>query len=159
MPNIQKRNLAQGYQTQDPSAIALFQYNQPAGAMKVSENGRHLLPLATPGTGTGWTTDVSSAPYALPAAGRNLAVYNNSNSVGSITLGTDNTVTSLSAGTTDSSGRVGIPCMPNSWTYVACGYSNYVISSASTMLVFLINDETNIQVVAQAFSSTTGNPV
>ena len=46
-PNILKRN-QNGNQVQDPSAIANFEYNQAAGAQKVAEVGRHLLPLPTP---------------------------------------------------------------------------------------------------------------
>ena len=91
----------------------------------------------TPGVGTGYTTDVSTAAFPLPGAGRNLAVYNNAGAVASITFGTDGTVTSLAPGVTDSSGRVGLPCMPNSWNYFAAGYSSWVISSASTLLHIL----------------------
>lgn len=152
MANIKKRNFP-GNMVQDPGAIDMLEYSNSVGAIKTSENGRHLLPLPTPGTGTGYTTAPTSA-YPLPGAGRNLAVYNNSGSVGSITFGTDNTVTALAPGATDSSGRVGLPCPANSWSYFAAGYSNWVISSASTLLVFLINDDTSIQVVAQAFDSS-----
>ncbi len=154
-PNILKRN-QNGNQVQDPSAIANFEYNQAAGAQKVAEVGRHLLPLPTPGTGTGWTTAPTSA-YALPAAGVNLAVFNSTATTGSITFGTDSTVTALAAGTTDSSGRVGLPCAQG-WNYFASGYSNWVISSASTLYVFLINDNTSIQVQAPGIQNNYGFP-
>jgi hypothetical protein len=147
MANILKRNLATGFNTQDEGAISNFEYSQAVGAIKTSENGRHLLPLPAPGVGTGYTTTPTAA-YALPSAGRNLAVYNSTGTAGSITFGNDNTVTALAAGTTDSSGRVGLPCPPNSWSYFASGFQNWVISSASTLYVFLINDQTNITPVA-----------
>jgi hypothetical protein len=154
---IKKRN-SLGNQTQDLGAIGNYVYNQAAGANKVTEVGRHLLPLPTPGSGTGYTTNVSSAAYALPSPGRNLAVYNTSGTAGAITFGTDSTVTALAAGVTDSSGRVGLPCQGNAWSYFAAGYSSWVISSASTLLVFLINDDTSIQVVAPALVSDPTYP-
>jgi hypothetical protein len=150
---IQKRNLPSN-SVQDPGAIDVLEYNNAAGARKIAEVGRHLVPLATPGSGTGYTTDVSSAAFPLPSAGRNLAVYNNNTTVGAITLGNDNTITALAAGATDSSGRVGIPCAPNAWTYIACGSQNWVKSSAATLLVFLIDDDTFIQVQSQNNAST-----
>ena len=150
---ILKRNFP-GNETQDLGAIGNNVYNNAAGANKVAEVGKHLLPLPVPGVGTGYTTNVSSAAYPLPGAGRNLAVYNNSGSVAAITFGSDNTVTALAAGATDSSGRVGLPCPANSWSYFAGGYSNWVISSSSSLLVFLINDDTSIQVQSQNFAST-----
>ena len=154
--NILKRN-QNGNQIQDMGSIANFVYNQAAGADKVMESGRHLLPLVTPGVGTGYTTNPATA-FPLPGAGRNIAVYNNAGAVGAITFGTDNTVTALAAGVTDSSGRVGLPCMPNSWSYFAAGYSNWVISSAATLLVFLIDDNTSIQVQAPGLVSQPNYP-
>jgi len=152
-----KRNV-NGNTVQDPSAISVLQYNNPSGARKSVQMGQHLLPLPVPGVGTGWTTDVSGGAYALPTAGKSLVVYNNSNTLGSITFGTDSTVTALAAGVTDSSGRVGLPCLPNQYTVLASGYSNWVISSASTLLVFLVNDESSIQAVAPAIVSQTSYP-
>lgn len=153
--NIKKRNVP-GATVQDPSAIAVNEYSNASGAKKVTEVGRHLLPLATPGVGNGYTTTPTSA-YPLPSAGKNLAVFNSTATTGSITFGSDNTVTALAAGTTDSSGRVGLPC-PQGWSYFSSGYSNWVISSASTLYVFLINDESSIQVVAQAIQPSSFPP-
>lgn len=157
MANIQKRNLNQGANAQDEAAIANFEYSQSSGAKKVADVGRHLLPLPVPGVGTGWTTNPATA-YPLPGAGKNLAVYNNSGTVATITFGTDNTVTALAAGTTDASGRVGLPCMPNAWNYFASGYSNWVISSSASLLVYLINDQTSIQVQAPGLQNNYGFP-
>jgi hypothetical protein len=141
MKNI--RNIP-GQNVQDPSIIQNLQYSDAAGSSKVSEVGRHLLPLSIPGSGTGYTTDASTA-RGLPSMGRCLAVYNNANAVGSVTLGEDNTITSLAVGATDSSGHVGIPCPANAWTYIACGSQNWVITSASTLLVFLVDDNSYIR--------------
>lgn len=155
--NIKKRNFT-GNQTQDVGAIENLTYSNPAGSQKTSEVGRHLLPLPKPTVGNGYTTDVSSAAYALPGAGKNIAVYNTSGTAGSVTFGADGTVTSLAAGATDVNGNVGLPCPGNAWSYFAGGYSNWVISSASTLLVFLINDDTSIQVVAPALVSDNTYP-
>lgn len=130
-----------GPSTQDLGAIGNLEYNNAAGGQKVLEVGRHLLAIPT---GLTYTTDASTA-ISLPAMGKNLAIYNNSNALETITFGEDNTITALGAGATDASGHVGIPCAPNAWTYLAGGYSQWVISSNSTLLVFLISDNTAIK--------------
>jgi hypothetical protein len=155
--NILKRNQP-GNQTQDPNSIANLEYNQAAGAQKVAEVGRHLVPLPTPGVGDGYTTNLSGAAYALPSAGCNLAVYNNSNTVQAITFGMTSAVTALSAGAVDTNGDVGLPCTPNSWSYFAAGYNNWVISGSASLLVFLINDNTSIQVQAPGIQNNYGFP-
>lgn len=157
MANIQKRNLNAGNNAQDEAAIANFSYSQSMGGTKVGEVGKHLLPLVQPGVGTGYSTNPSAA-FSLPGAGKNLAVYNNSGTVAAITFGTDNTVTALAAGATDSSGRVGLPCAPNQFSYFASGYNNWVISSSSSLLVFLIDDQTSIQVQAAGLQNNYGFP-
>lgn len=156
MANILKRN-QNGNETQDQASIANFQYNQASGAQKTTEVGRHLLPLPTPGTGVGYTTIVNAAPFPLPGAGRNLAVFNSTATTGTITFGSANTVTSLAVGIADASGNVGLPC-PAGWSYFAAGYSNWVISSAATLFVFLINDNTSIQVQAPVIQNNYGFP-
>jgi hypothetical protein len=138
---IQKRNFP-GDQTLDPSSIDNLEYNNAAGAKKVAEVGRHLLAITL--GGGAFTTDASTI-RPLPGQGKNLAVYNNNTAVGSVTLGEASTQLSLAPGVTDASGHVGIPCAPNSWTYIACGPSNWVISSAATLLVFIIDDSTSIK--------------
>jgi len=155
--DIKKRNQP-GSSVQDPSAISMLQYNNAAGAIKTSEQGQHLLPLPVPGVGVGYTTDVSSAAYPLPGAGKNLAVYNNSNGVLSLTFGSDGTVASLAVGIADANGNVGLPCPANSWSFFASGYNSWVISSSANLLVFLINDETNITVQAPAFVNSNDQP-
>lgn len=155
--SIQKRNFP-GNNAQDPGAISNLTYNNAAGSDKVSEVGRCLIPFPVPGTGNGYTADLSGGAYALPGAGKNIAVYNSTGTVGSVTFGSTSSLASLGAGVTNSSGNVGLPCMPNSWSYFAAGYNNYIISSGSTLMVFLIVDDTSIQVVAPALISNNTYP-
>lgn len=136
----------QGFQVYDPSAIDNLEFNAAAGSHKISEVGRHLLPIPyVSGGSVAYTTQANAAPVILPILGTNLAVYNNSGSLASLTLGEDNTITSLAAGTTDASGHVGIPLAPNSWTYIASASQQWVITSAATVLVFMIDDTTGIK--------------
>ena len=136
----------QGQNVYDPSNIDALEFNPQAGSRKVSEVGRALIPLKYISAGSvAYTTDASTA-RRLDFPGKCLAVYNNSATLGSITLGTgDSAPLLLAAGVTDVNGNVGIPCAPNSWTYIACNLNNWVISNASTTMVFLIDDETNIK--------------
>jgi hypothetical protein len=131
----------------DPSAIAGIQFNPASGAQKISDVGRSLLPLKYINAGTlTYTTDASTARI-LDTPGACLAVYNNSSSLGSITLGSGQTApTVLASGAVNGTGGVGIPCAPNSWTYIAMSANQWVISSASTLLVFQIEDNTAIRV-------------
>lgn len=142
--NIRQIN---GNNTQDPSSINALEFSKSAGSKKVSEVGRHLIPIPYISAGSlAYTTDASTA-RRLPNAGICLAVYNNANAIGSITLGSSATVapTVLASGATDSSGNVGIPCAPNAWTYIACDVNTWVIASAATLLTFIIDDDTSIK--------------
>jgi hypothetical protein len=133
-----------GPATQDPSTIAAHTYNEPAGSRKSSEVGRHLLPLNS-GSGTP-TTNATTA--IVVGKGKNLAVYNNAATVGSITLGDSaNPPTSQAPGAVQASTtqNVGIACAPNSWTYIALADQDQVIASAATLLVYLIDDPTSIK--------------
>jgi hypothetical protein len=136
----------QGQNIYDPSNIEALEFNPAAGSKKVSEVGRGLLPLKyISGSSVAYTTDASTA-RRLDFPGKCLAVYNNSGTLGSVTLGSANTAPSLlAAGVPDASGNVGIPCQPNAWTYIACNLNTWVIANASTTMVFLIDDETNIK--------------
>lgn len=142
MKNI--RNVP-GHKTTDPSSILNNQYSEASGSQKISEVGRHLLPLTFISGGvTAYTTDATTIK-ALSKKGACLAVYNNAGAVGSVTLGETSSQASLAPGVTDATGHVGVPCTPNSWTYIACGEQNFVIASAVTLLVFLIDDESSIK--------------
>lgn len=134
-----------GQKTQDPNAIANLTYNNSSGAQKNAEVGRKLLPL---GDGAaGFTTNATTA-RKLPSKGRNLAVYNSAAAVASVTTGTNTpALVSQAAGAVQASTNgqsVGIACAPNDWTYIACGEHDWVIASAATLLVYLIEDDTSL---------------
>jgi len=135
----------QGQNVQDPANIHNLEYSNAAGSQKVSEVGRSLLPLQYISGGVvTYTTDASTS-RKLDSPGKNLAIYNNSGSVGSVTVSLASR-TSLAAGAVDATtGDVGIACQPNAWTYVACSSKSWVITSASTLLTYLIEDETSIK--------------
>jgi len=112
-------------------------YNASAGGFKNVPVGPKLNPLNS--NGSTYTTNATTA-IALAQSGLMLAVYNNSGSVGSITI-SEVAVASLTAGVTDAQGHVGIACKPNDWTYIAMGDYTFVIASASTLLVYQIEDD------------------
>jgi hypothetical protein len=125
---------------QDPLQIEVAQNNPASGGKKTLPVGPRLLPIPT--SSTSWTT-TPTARTALPALGLNIAVYNNAGAVGSIVIG-GSTITTLAPGVLDASGNVGIPCPANSWTYLSMSYNQYVITSASTLLVFIMEDPTRL---------------
>lgn len=127
----------------DVPSIDNMSFNEKTGAQKNMEVGRLHLPLDK-GDSTK-TTDASTA-CALPYKGACLAVYNNSGTVGAITIGEDNTVAALAPGAVDAIGlgHVGVPCGPNAWTFIACFDKQWVRSTSSALLVFLIADDTTV---------------
>jgi hypothetical protein len=131
-----------GQKIQDPSTISNLEYSDAAGSKKVSEVGRHLLPI---GDGAGGLTTNATTARILPKQGACLAVYNNAGAVGAITLGNDNTVTAQAPGAVDTNGNPGVACAPNAWTYIACSNQQWVIASAATLLVYLIDDNSYIR--------------
>jgi hypothetical protein len=153
MANITKRNNSQPGGT-DAHAVESLTYNEPAGSRKVSEVGRSLLPIPKSSATPPFTTNVTTQTN-LPAFGMNFAVYNNSSTVGSVNVGlASNGITTLAPGIADANGSVGIPCAPNSWTYIAAGSNNCIIASGATLLVFMIEDPTTITVVSKPNAST-----
>lgn len=123
---------------QDPTQIKAIEYNPSSGGQKSLIVGPRLLPIPT--SATTWTTTPTTRT-ALPLLGLNIAVYNNAGAVGSIVIG-GSTIVTLAPGVTDASGNVGVPCPPNAWTYFSMGYNQYVITSAATLLVYIMEDPT-----------------
>lgn len=122
----------------DSSSLESLGYSLSAGGFKNVAVGPKLKPLQT--NATTFSTNATTA-VNLAVPGKMLAVYNNANAVGSITT-SPTAVASLAAGVTDASGNVGVACPPNAWTYIAMGDDIFVIASASTLLVYLIEDDT-----------------
>jgi len=114
-----------------------IEYNPASGAQKSLTVGPRLLPIPI---ASGYTTN-AAAGIILPEYGMNLAIYNNAGAVGSITAGTG-TLTALAVGATDASGNVGVACPPNAWTYLSMGYNRQIITSAATLIVYIIEDPT-----------------
>lgn len=114
-----------------------IEYNPASGGCKSLRVGPKLIPIPVSG---GWTTDASSG-LILPALGLTLYIYNNSGSVGSVTV-SPATTTAQAVGAVDVSGNVGIACPPNAYSHVSMGYNQYIITSASTLIVYIVEDPT-----------------
>lgn len=155
-PQIKSRQLP-GDQVRDPSIVDLLQYNEKAGARKSVTVGAAFLPLGD-GAG-GYTTNATTAPRVLPSAGCQIAVYNNSTTAYAVTVG-DNTMTAQAIGAVQVSGSnvfVGVPCEPNSWTYISSAQWNYVATNNASLIVFLVDDPTFIQ--AQPAANASANNI
>jgi len=124
---------------QDPDQIKSVEYNPASGGQKSLTVGPRLIPIQIAG---GYTTNVSTKT-ALPYLGANLAIYNNAGAVGAVTIG-DTTITALAPGAVDANGNVGAACPPNAWSYLSAGNNQFIISTASTLLVYIIEDPTRI---------------
>ena len=119
--------------------IVSIEYNPASGGQKSLIVGPRLLPIQV---ASGWTTNAASG-LVLPSLGMCLAIYNTSGTAGSITISPAST-TSQAIGAVDANGNVGVACTPNAWTYLSAGNNQYVITSASTLIVYIIEDPTTI---------------
>jgi hypothetical protein len=142
IPVNKKIRQMKGSTTEDVLGAEGLTFNRAAGAWKNMTVGPHLKPLNDDVSIPSYTTNATTVRNFRP--GSQLAVYNNAGTVGSITLGNDATVTSLAVGATNSSGYVGVACKPNDWTYISSFDKRFVIASAATLLVYLIEDDTYI---------------
>lgn len=125
----------------DQGSVGSITFSPYSGAERNAEVGSFLIPIPT--SSTTWTTKPTAAT-GLPKQGCSLAIFNNSAIVGSVTLGSDGTVTSQAPGSVDVNGNAGIPCTPNAWTFIACWNKQWVISSASTILCYIIADDSMV---------------
>ena len=125
-------------QVADPSLVSASTYNQAVGAQKNMDMGHHLRPISI--DGTTYTTDLTTSRGV--GKGKTLAIYNNSSTLYSVTLG-DSTVTSLAPGVV-SGANAGIPCQPNTWTYVATYDKDWAITNNVALLCFVVEDPTYI---------------
>jgi hypothetical protein len=126
----------------DGNLIESIGYNLSSGAFKNVTIGPKLKPFLA--DGINYTTNLT-AGVNLAIPGQTLAIYNNSGAVGSVTV-SPLQAASLAPGVCDSVGNVGIACPPNAWTYVSMGDAIWVISSASTLLCYLIEDDSYLVV-------------
>ena len=143
---------------QDPMQIEAVQNNPASGGKKVLPVGPKLNPIQISG---GYTTNVT-ALTALPALGLNLAIYNNAGTAASVTIG-GSTTTSLAIGATDANGNVGVALPPNSWTNLSMGNNQFIIASAATVIVYIVEDPTRLAQetgpYAQQFVNGTQLPI
>lgn len=115
-------------------------YNEQAGGQKNLSVGPKLEPIKI--DATTYTTDASTARNV--GFGKQLAIYNNSGSLASATLGSTSAVASVVAGVVTPEYEVGIALKPNDWTYISTGDMNWVITSAATALVYVVEDYTQL---------------
>jgi len=134
-----------------------IEYNPASGGQKSLTVGPRLLPIPIVTAGTpGLTTDCSGK-VILPFLGAILAIYNNAGAAGSVTI-SPASANSLAIGATDSAGNVGVACPPNAWTYISAGNNQYIVTSAATLIVYIIEDPTKLIQETGAYAQQANNP-
>jgi len=118
----------------DGGSVASMVFNEMAGSNKVFFSGPQML--AQPGADSVAAYDFSAGTAI--GNGISLWIYNNSGSVAFINFGK----TALPAA--PSSLATGIPLKPNDWTYLNTGEYNFVRTSAATVGVYMIKDDTTL---------------
>lgn len=121
----------------DSQHAASNTYNDYAGAQKNLSVGPVLQPIRN---GSSWTCD-ATAVKELPS-GTQIAIYNNDTAVGAVAFSSTSTVTIGAVGSVDANGSPTIACKPSDWTYLCCGERTFIQTSAATLLVYVIQDDT-----------------
>jgi len=116
----------------DSGLISAYQSNPYSGGQKNLQVGPEFNKQDTNAFTSG--RDVSGANEAV-MPGSALYVYNNAATVAWITLSTE------AIGTAPSSIATGIPLKPNDWTYLSAGENSYVRSSAATVGLYEVRDD------------------
>lgn len=129
-----------GPATEDAQSIENNIYNETAGGQKNVQVGGLLQPLNL--NATQFTTDATTARRVRP--GTSLYIYNNSNTLYSVTVSDNPAIAALAPGATNAAGDVGVPCKPNDWTHLNVYDKPYVITNNALLLVFKLKDETYI---------------
>lgn len=123
------------------SDIASIVANARAGANKSLTVGPQLRTPAA-------ATQVIGADFSTAAsmpAGTALALYNNSGTVAWATMNK----AADAAITTPAGISTGIPLKPNDWTYLNMGENDQLKTSAASVGVYIIEDDTTFQIVAE----------
>jgi hypothetical protein len=142
MDNLKRTS---GNQALDSGTIANIGFNEAAGVHKVAQAGLKLKPL--PLTGTTFTTDASTIRKIQP--GSTLALFNNNTTVAAFRLSKKEDAAALAAGAVDNTagdgfGDVGVPVAAGAWHYTNAVDCDNIITSAATLLVFLVEDESRV---------------
>ena len=121
----------------DIGAITSATHNAYAGAQKVLQVGPDFQKQGTNAyvSGQDFSTGGSVSPWDT------LWIYNNSSSVAWIALST----ATIAAAPTGFSN--GIPLPPNSWSQLSTGPNSFVYTSAATVGVYVMNDDTAARVI------------
>jgi len=127
-----KKNRTNQGSALDSGAINSYQANPYAGGKKILAVGPEFLKQDTNAFISG--RDVSTASPISP--GSILYIFNNAATVAWIALSTDSAVAAPSAFTN------GIPLKPNDWTILSAGENNFIRSSAATVGLYDVKDDT-----------------
>jgi len=130
MAGTVKRTIKNGG-TIDAGGMGAVEHNAYAGAKKVF----HVGPEFFPATGQ----DASGASGLPVGFGAIVGLYNNANTVAWASLAND------AAPAAPSSFSNAIPLKPNDWTWINSGENNVVRTSAATVGVYTIKDDSTYQ--------------
>jgi hypothetical protein len=119
----------------DQGAIVSAQANHYSGGQKVLEVGPDFQKPTNQAFVSG--KDFSSGGNITPWT--QMWLYNNSSTVAWVALSTA-TIGSAPAGF-----ATGIPLPPNTWTRLAAGANSFIYTSAATVGVYTINDDTTVR--------------
>ena len=144
---------------QDPNQIEAVEYNPASGGKKSLAVGPRLLPIPIVTAGVAAYKTNVTASTAMPYLGANLAIYNNAATAGTVTVGQDSTVTSQAMGVADANGNVGVACAPNAYTYLSMGNNRWIIGSAATLFVYIIEDPTYFAQESGPYAQQNGNGI
>lgn len=121
----------------DVGIITSTEQNAYSGAKKTLSVGPDFKKSGTNAyvSGNDFSAGGSITPWTT------MWIYNNSSLVGWVAL---STATIASAPTSFSSG---VPIAPNSWLQLAAGENSFIYTSANTVGVYIVNDDTRARII------------
>lgn len=119
----------------DAGSLVSTQSNPYSGAQKVLEAGPDFQKQSGNAfvSGQDASAGISVAPWSM------MWLYNNASAVAWVALST------AAIGSAPSNFATGIPLPPNAWTLLASGENSFIRTSAATVGLYLVNDDTNVR--------------
>ena len=123
----------------DQGALESTQANPYSGGKKSLTVGPDFMPQYVAGVQNVFVSGIDASTGTNLAPWTSLWLYNNSSTVAWVALST------AAIGSAPSGFANGVPLTPNAWTQLSMGQNTFIRTSAATVGVYTINDDTTVR--------------
>jgi hypothetical protein len=125
----------------DQGALESTQANPYSGGKKSLTVGPDFMPQYVAGVQNAFVSGVDASAGINLAPWTSLWLYNNASTVAWVALSTS------AIASAPSSFATGVPLPPNAWTQLSMGQNIFIRTSAATVGVYTINDDTTVRAI------------